>query len=69
MTKFEQDRDGGQWLVYDIEDWLNPQLSLEAAQALLVPFPAERMTAYQVSTKVNAPAFNAPEAVQRVPDA
>jgi hypothetical protein len=25
ITKFEQDRDGRQWLVFDIEDWLNPQ--------------------------------------------
>jgi putative SOS response-associated peptidase YedK len=53
----------------DAEDWLNPQLSLEAAQALLVPFPAERMTAYQVSSKVNSPAFNTPEAVRPVEDA
>ena len=50
----------------DEEDWLNPQLALEEARALLVPYPAERMTAYQVSNKVNSPAFNTPEVVERV---
>jgi putative SOS response-associated peptidase YedK len=50
----------------DEEGWLNPQLPLEAAQALLVPFPAERMTAYAVSTKVNSPAHNTPDVIERV---
>jgi putative SOS response-associated peptidase YedK len=50
----------------DEEDWLNPQLPLDDAQAMLVPFPAERMTAYPVSTKINSPAYNAPDAVQPV---
>ena len=50
----------------DEEDWLNPQLPLEAAQAMLVPFPAELMTAYEVSSKVNSPAHNTPEVIERV---
>ena len=50
----------------DEEDWLNPQLSLEAAQAMLVPFPAELMTAYGVSSKVNSPAHNTPDVIERV---
>lgn len=50
----------------DEEEWLNPQLPLEAAQALLVPFPADRMTAYQVSTRINSPANNSPEVTARV---
>ena len=48
------------------EDWLNPQLPLEDAQAMLVPFPAERMTAYEVSPKVNSPAHNTPDVMDRV---
>jgi putative SOS response-associated peptidase YedK len=30
------------------------------------PQPAERLTMYEVSAKVNSPAYNGPEAVQRV---
>ena len=50
----------------DEEDWLNPHLPLAEAQAMLTPFPAERLTAYKVSTKVNAVAHNTPEVMQRV---
>ena len=50
----------------DEADWLNPQLPLEEAQAMLVPFPAERMTAYEVSSKVNSPAHNTPDVMERV---
>jgi putative SOS response-associated peptidase YedK len=50
----------------DEEDWLNPKVSLDEAQALLVPFPAELLMAYEVSPKVNSPAFNIPEALQPV---
>jgi putative SOS response-associated peptidase YedK len=50
----------------DEEDWLNPQLPLEDAQAMLVPFPAEQMTAYEVSSKVNSPAHNTPDVIERV---
>lgn len=50
----------------DEEDWLNPQLPLEEAEALLIPFPAARMTSYEVSPRVNSPAYNRPEAVQSV---
>jgi putative SOS response-associated peptidase YedK len=48
------------------EGWLNPQLPLEDAQAMLIPCPAEILTAYAVSPKVNSPAFNTPEALQPV---
>jgi putative SOS response-associated peptidase YedK len=51
---------------HDEEDWLNPQLPVQEAQALLVPYPAQLMTAYQVSTKVNSPANNTPEVIERV---
>jgi putative SOS response-associated peptidase YedK len=50
----------------DEEDRLNPQLSLQDAQALLAPFPAECMTAYQVSPKINSPANNTPEVMEPV---
>jgi putative SOS response-associated peptidase YedK len=46
--------------------WLDPNLALDGAQALLVPLPAELLRAYEVSPKVNSPAFNIPEALQPV---
>jgi putative SOS response-associated peptidase YedK len=50
----------------DETDWLNPRLSLDAVQALLGPLPAELLMAYEVSPKVNSPAYNTPEALQPV---
>ena len=45
--------------------WLNPEpQKAEALQNLLVPFPAEEMTAYPISTAVNAPANDNPEVIQ-----
>ena len=46
--------------------WLDPRLALDAAQALLLPLPAELLMAYEVSSQVNSPAFNIPEALQPV---
>jgi putative SOS response-associated peptidase YedK len=46
--------------------WLNPGLSLAEAQALLVPFPADRLMAYAVSPKVNSPTYNIPDILQPV---
>jgi putative SOS response-associated peptidase YedK len=51
---------------WDEDDWLNPQLPLQDAQALLAPYPAQLMTAYEVSAKVNSPAHNSPEVIERV---
>ena len=49
----------------DEEDWLNPTLALDAAQALLVPYPAERLMAGpKVSSKVNAATSNSPDLLQ-----
>lgn len=48
------------------ENWLNQQLSVEAARALLSPYPAEGMGAYEVSTKVNSPAYNEADLVRPV---
>jgi putative SOS response-associated peptidase YedK len=36
------------------------------SEALLVPYPAQLMTAYQVSNKVSSPANNMPEVIERV---
>ena len=50
----------------DEEDWLNPRLSLDEVQALLVPLPAELLMAYEVSAKVNSPVSNTPDLLQPV---
>src|SRR6266705_5073341 len=50
----------------DEKDWLNPSLALAAAQALLVPLPAERLIAYEVSSKVSSPVYNTPDLLQPV---
>jgi putative SOS response-associated peptidase YedK len=50
----------------DEDDWLNPQLGLDEAQALLAPYPAEQMGAYEVSSKVNSPAYNEEDLVRPV---
>jgi putative SOS response-associated peptidase YedK len=41
----------------DEEDWLNPQLGLDNARAMLSPYPASQMSAYEVSSKVNSPGY------------
>jgi SOS response associated peptidase (SRAP) len=46
--------------------WLNPRLSADEAQALLVPLPAELLMAYEVSPKVNSPAYNTPDVLTRL---
>jgi putative SOS response-associated peptidase YedK len=50
----------------DEADWLNPRLALDDARALLIPFPADRLTAYEVSPKVNSPTYNSPDVLQPV---
>lgn len=43
----------------DYDLWLDPKLQhVESLQALLKPFPSEKMMAYPVSTRVNRPANN-----------
>jgi len=34
---------------------------------LLKPYPAERMTAYEISTKINKPGYDAPDILDPVP--
>jgi putative SOS response-associated peptidase YedK len=50
----------------DEADWLNPRLSLDEAQALLVPLPAELLMAYEVSPQVNSPVYNTSDLLQPV---
>jgi putative SOS response-associated peptidase YedK len=46
--------------------WLDQRCSLAEAQALLAPFPAELLTLYEVSPRVNSPAYNTPDALHPV---
>jgi putative SOS response-associated peptidase YedK len=49
----------------DEADWLNPDNSeAEALVELLQPYESAAMEAYEVSTRVNTPAFNAPECIE-----
>ena len=42
--------------------WLDPTMSeVETVLALLMPYPANEMTAYPVTTRVNNPAYDSPE--------
>jgi putative SOS response-associated peptidase YedK len=44
--------------------WLDPTLrDVEPVQALLTPYPVEKMLAYPVSTRVTNPADDAPEGI------
>jgi len=51
---------------YDL--WLDPEMrEAEPLQALLRPYPAEKMTAYPVSQLVNSPGNDIPEVLEPVP--
>ena len=50
----------------DEADWLNAGRSPAEVQALLVPFPADLLTAYEVSPKVNSPTYNSPDVLKPV---
>ena len=48
--------------------WLDSAMrDVERIQALLTPYPADTMTAYPVSTRVNSPAYDAPDLVKPLP--
>ena len=52
---------------YDL--WLDPSVQeVERLQPLLRPYPAEEMTAYPVSTRVNNPAIDSPTLLEPVHD-
>ena len=49
----------------DYDRWLDPSIQEPAVlQTLLRPYPADEMTAYPVSTRVNNPANDSPECVE-----
>jgi len=52
----------------DYDLWLDPSVQdAVRLQALLRPYPAEPMTAYPVSTRVNNPAHDSPDCIEPVP--
>jgi putative SOS response-associated peptidase YedK len=52
----------------DYDLWLDPSLQdVECLLPLLRPYPAEEMTAYPVSTRVNNPAHDAPDCIDPLP--
>jgi putative SOS response-associated peptidase YedK len=47
--------------------WLDPEVQqVEKLQSLLQAYPAKKMMAYPVSTKVNTPASNSPECIEKL---
>ena len=46
--------------------WLDPTASEAELRGLLVPLPAEELSAYEVSALVNSPKNDSPECVRRV---
>src|SRR5918993_984773 len=50
----------------DYERWLDPELGIEDARALLKPFPAELMQAYPVSKLVNSPRNDTEECIRPI---
>lgn len=50
----------------DEATWLDQHCPPDAAQALLVPFPADLLTLYEVSPKINSPVYNTPDALRPV---
>jgi putative SOS response-associated peptidase YedK len=50
----------------DEATWLNPEATPAQAQACLKPFPTHLLHIAAVSSKVNSPANNSPELLQRV---
>jgi putative SOS response-associated peptidase YedK len=49
----------------DYDRWLNRESAASEVAGLLNPFPADRMEAWPVSTKVNAPKNDGPELIER----
>jgi len=52
----------------DYDLWLDPSLQdPDRLQPLLRPYPADAMSAYPVSTRVNSPAHDSPDCIEPVP--
>lgn len=47
----------------DAQAWINPQSTKDELQELLIPYPSDGMTAWQVSKEVNSPRNNFPELI------
>lgn len=48
------------------KEWINDSLKLEEAMAMLQPYDANAMQAYQVSTMVNSPSNNSKELIEQL---
>jgi putative SOS response-associated peptidase YedK len=48
----------------DEADWLNPQLGMDDAKALIAPYATSDMEAYEVSARVNSPRNNTPDLIK-----
>ena len=48
-----------------IESWLEPSTPEDELKAMTAPYPAEKMAAYPVSTRVNSPRHNDPECLEK----
>lgn len=49
-----------------LESWTDPAVAPEEVQGLMAPYPADRMTAWEVSTYVNRPGNEGPDCVAPV---
>ncbi len=49
------------------QEWLSPRTPATRLQPLLRPYPADAMIAYPVSTRVNSPAYDAPDCIEPLP--
>lgn len=48
------------------DEWLDPRTEVERLLQLLVPYPADEMKCYPVSTKVNSPANDEPSLIEPI---
>lgn len=46
--------------------WMDPSAALPALQDMLQPYPAEKMTAWPVSGKINNPGYDAPDCTDSI---
>ena len=50
----------------NVAAWIATQTAFEKAQAMLGPYPSEKMVAYPVNSVVNSARYNGPECIARI---
>jgi putative SOS response-associated peptidase YedK len=50
----------------DREQWLNPKNDTLSLQKCLIPYPKDDLAAWQVSLKVNNPAYDSPDCIEKI---